>query len=104
MARKQIYKTSKNAYPAPYLALRSAVRGFSKSLQKGLALEEVEFHTAIVEDQYVIAQANVALDEKRRFRDEIVSARQGGDFILSQSDKVATWMFRQSSLLALPHP
>jgi DNA-directed RNA polymerase subunit beta len=59
-----------------------------RKVEKGLALEEVEFHTAMVEDQYVIAQANVALDEKKKFRDEIVSARQGGDFILSQSDKV----------------
>ena len=59
-----------------------------RKVEKGMALAEVEFHTAMVEDQYLIAQANVPLDEKKKFRDEIVSARQGGDFVLSQSNKV----------------
>jgi DNA-directed RNA polymerase subunit beta len=48
----------------------------------------VEFHTAMVEDQYVIAQANVALDDRGKFQEQVVSARQDGDFVLSQSDKV----------------
>lgn len=50
--------------------------------------DEVEFHTAIVEDKYIIAQANAELDSNNRFVKEIISARQGGDFILSPSDKV----------------
>ena len=48
----------------------------------------MEFHTAMVEDDYVIAQANVSLDENNKFRDQVVSARQGGDFLLSPSNKV----------------
>ena len=59
-----------------------------RKVEKGLATDDVEFHTAIVEDQYVIAQANVELDGKKKFRDQVVSARQGGDFVLSQSNKV----------------
>ena len=59
-----------------------------RKVVKSTALSEVEFHTAMVEDKFVIAQANVALNEKNKFRDEIVSARQGGDFILSPSEKV----------------
>ncbi|MGV7220688.1 MAG: DNA-directed RNA polymerase subunit beta [Nitrospinales bacterium] len=51
--------------------------------------DEVEFHTAMVEDGFIIAQANVELDNKNKFANEIISARQGGDFILSPSDKVA---------------
>ena len=53
-----------------------------------IAKNEVEFHTALVEDQFVIAQANVELDEKKKFVESVVSARKGGDFILSPSDKV----------------
>ena len=56
--------------------------------ENGLALDDVEFHTAMVEDEYVIAQANAALDDNSKFRDQVVSARQGGDFILSQSSKI----------------
>jgi DNA-directed RNA polymerase subunit beta len=51
--------------------------------------DDVEFHTAMVEDGFIIAQANVELDGKNKFAHEIISARQGGDFILSPSDKVA---------------
>ena len=59
-----------------------------RRVKKGSALDEVDFHTAMVEDQYVIAQANVALDGRGKFQEQVVSARQGGDFVLSQSDKV----------------
>ena len=59
-----------------------------RKVEKGSALDEVEFHTAMVEDQYVIAQANVALDDRGKFQEQVVSARQDGDFVLSQSDKV----------------
>ncbi len=50
--------------------------------------DEVEFHTAMVEDEYIIAQANAELDKSNKFVNDIVSARQAGDFILSPSDKV----------------
>src|SRR4029079_15522059 len=38
--------------------------------------------------QYIIAQANVELDEDGRLVGERVNARQAGDFILSPRDKV----------------
>ena len=59
-----------------------------RRVAKGSAENEVEFHTAIAEDKYVIAQANVELDKNNKFKESIVSARQGGDFVLSPSDKV----------------
>ena len=59
-----------------------------RKVKNGSALDSVEFHTAMVEDEYVIAQANAALDDNNKFQDQIVSARQGGDFILSQSSKI----------------
>ena len=59
-----------------------------RRVSNGVVSDEVEFHTAMVEDEYIIAQANAQLDEDRKFVNDIVSARQAGDFILSPSDKV----------------
>ncbi|MCH7651605.1 MAG: DNA-directed RNA polymerase subunit beta, partial [Nitrospinae bacterium] len=54
----------------------------------GQVTDIVEYHNAMVEDDYIIAQANAELDHKNRFVKEIVDARQAGDFILSPRDKV----------------
>jgi DNA-directed RNA polymerase subunit beta len=59
-----------------------------RKVEKGHAKDEVEFHTALKEDQYVIAQANAELDKNSKFVESILSARKGGDFTLSSSDKV----------------
>ncbi|HEY2121452.1 MAG TPA: DNA-directed RNA polymerase subunit beta [Candidatus Acidoferrum sp.] len=40
------------------------------------------------EDKYVIAQANVALDEKLRITTELVNCRQAGNFVLKHRDEV----------------
>ncbi len=50
--------------------------------------DEVEFHTAMVEDEFIIAQANAELDSSNKFVSDIISARQAGDFILSPREKV----------------
>lgn len=63
------------------------VAGTSK--KKGVEFEPYCFYlSAWEEDQYIIAQANVELDEKNRLKGERVNARQAGDFILSPRDKV----------------
>ncbi|MBI5428720.1 MAG: DNA-directed RNA polymerase subunit beta [Nitrospinae bacterium] len=59
-----------------------------RKVANGQVSDEVEFHTAMMEDKYIIAQANAKLDGKNKFVDQIISARQGGDFILSPSDKI----------------
>ncbi|MFQ5482352.1 MAG: DNA-directed RNA polymerase subunit beta, partial [Nitrospinaceae bacterium] len=53
-----------------------------RKVEGGAVSDEVEFHTAMVEDGYIIAQANAELDKKNHFVNPIISARQGGDFIL----------------------
>ncbi len=40
------------------------------------------------EDKYVIAQANVALDDKLRITTELVNCRQAGNFVLKHRDEV----------------
>jgi DNA-directed RNA polymerase subunit beta len=57
--------------------------------KKGVEFEPFCFYlSAWEEDQYIIAQANVELDEDNRIRAERVNARQAGNFILSQRDQV----------------
>jgi DNA-directed RNA polymerase subunit beta len=40
------------------------------------------------EDKYVVAQANVALDEKLKITTELVNCRQAGNFVLKSRDEV----------------
>ena len=54
----------------------------------GHAKDDVDFHTALVEDKYIIAQANVKMDEKKKFVEPIIAARKGGDFTLSPREKI----------------
>ena len=60
-----------------------------RKVSNGIVSDEVEFHTALKEDQYIIAQANATLDKNNKFEEQIISARQGGDFVLAPSDKVS---------------
>ena len=59
-----------------------------RKVEKSVAKDDVDFHTALIEDTFVIAQANVEMDEKKKFVQPIVSARKGGDFILSPSETI----------------
>ena len=59
-----------------------------RKVTNSVAQGDVEFHTALVEDKYVIAQANAKIDEKKKLSDAIVSARKGGDFVLTPREKV----------------
>jgi DNA-directed RNA polymerase subunit beta len=57
--------------------------------KKGVEFEPFCFYlSAWEEDQYIIAQANVELDDNNRIKAERVNARQAGNFILSQRDQV----------------
>jgi DNA-directed RNA polymerase subunit beta len=60
-----------------------------RSKKKGVEFEPYSFYlSAWEEDQYVIAQANAAVDEEGRLKQERVNAREAGNFILSPRDKV----------------
>jgi DNA-directed RNA polymerase subunit beta len=60
-----------------------------RTKKKGVEFEPFCFYlSAWEEDQYVIAQANVELDDDRRIRNERVNARQEGDFVLSPREKI----------------
>ena len=54
----------------------------------GQTQSEVEYLSAIEEGNYVIAQANAALDDDGRLVDELVSCRYANEFAMSPPDKV----------------
>jgi DNA-directed RNA polymerase subunit beta len=47
-----------------------------------------DYLSAWEEDKYIIAQANIELDEKGRITNELVNARQAGNFVLKQREEV----------------
>jgi len=60
-----------------------------QSKKKGVEFEPFCFYlSAWEEDQYIVAQANVKLDEDNRIVDDRVNARQAGDFILAPREKI----------------
>jgi len=59
-----------------------------RKVANGAVTNEIEYLSAIEESEYVIAQANAALDEKGRFTDELISSRYQNEFTLSTPDKV----------------
>jgi DNA-directed RNA polymerase subunit beta len=56
---------------------------------EGQVTDEVEYLSALEEEVHIIAQANVPMDEKRRFAVKLVSARgRGGEFIMVPGEQV----------------
>ncbi|MGQ0524545.1 MAG: DNA-directed RNA polymerase subunit beta [Betaproteobacteria bacterium] len=49
---------------------------------------DIHFLSAIEEGQYMIAQANAALDKSSRFSDELVSCRHRNEFTLSSPERI----------------
>ena len=47
-----------------------------------------DYLSAWEEDKYLIAQANVKIDDKGRITDDLVNARQAGNFVLKHRDEV----------------
>ncbi len=54
----------------------------------GKVTDKIDFLSAIEESQYVIAQANAALNDKGQFADELVSCRHKNEFALSTPDRI----------------
>jgi DNA-directed RNA polymerase subunit beta len=63
--------------------------GGKRRVKKGIEFEPHPFYlSAWEEDQYIVAQANVAVGEDGRLLEDRVNARQAGNFILAQRDAV----------------
>ncbi len=56
--------------------------------EKGVVTEEIHYLTADEEDEFIIAQANVPLDEQGRFMDSKVNSRHGHDILVVPIAKI----------------
>ena len=54
----------------------------------GKVTDEVQYMSATEEMRHTVAQANAALDENGKFKNDLVSTRQNGDYTLAQSGSV----------------
>jgi DNA-directed RNA polymerase subunit beta len=59
-----------------------------RKVKDGRVSDEIHYLSAIEEGQYMIAQANAALDEKGHFTDELVSCRNRNEFTLASPDRI----------------
>jgi len=59
-----------------------------RKVARGKVTSDVEFLSAIVEGDYVIAQANAELDSNGRFVDEFIPCRHKGEFTLKEPSEV----------------
>jgi len=54
----------------------------------GVVTDDVQYMSATEEMRHTVAQANAALDDNGKFKNELVSTRQNGDYTLAQSSAV----------------
>lgn len=59
-----------------------------RKIVDGKVSDQIEYLSAIEEGNYVIAQANAALDGEGRFTDELVACRQAGETLLTAPENV----------------
>ncbi len=59
-----------------------------RKVDNGKVTDEVKYLSAIEEGKYVIAQANANLDKSGKFVDDLVSTRQGGEFVMNTPDQI----------------
>ncbi|MEE2997262.1 MAG: DNA-directed RNA polymerase subunit beta [Pseudomonadota bacterium] len=59
-----------------------------RNVENGKVSDEVVYHSAIEEGQYTIAQANAPLDKSGKFTEDLVSCRQGGEFIMARPETI----------------
>jgi len=55
--------------------------------ETGIVTDEVEYMTADVEDNFIVAQANVPLDENGRFKNQVVNGRYRDEFVELDREK-----------------
>ncbi|MDJ0896521.1 MAG: DNA-directed RNA polymerase subunit beta [Alphaproteobacteria bacterium] len=59
-----------------------------RRVKEGKVTDEVVYLSAMEEGKYIIAQANADLDDKFKFRDDLVSCRKAGDFVMVRPEDI----------------
>jgi len=59
-----------------------------RKVEKSKVTDEVRYLSAMDEGRYTVAQANAALDKNNRFVDDLISCRQGGDYLMVRPEDI----------------
>src|SRR5262252_5253597 len=59
-----------------------------RRVREGRVTEEIEYLSALEEEEHTIAQANAPLDAKNHFTSDLVSSRIGGEFTMVRPDQI----------------
>src|SRR5205814_162076 len=59
-----------------------------RTVLNGTVTGEVTYLSAMEEQKHTVAQASADLDDAKHFVDELVSARQNGEFVMAPRDSV----------------
>ncbi len=59
-----------------------------RRVEKGRVTDEVVYLSAMEEGRYMIAQANAGLTKAGKFADDLISCRQGGEYLMSRGDDI----------------
>ncbi|OIP43390.1 MAG: DNA-directed RNA polymerase subunit beta [Deltaproteobacteria bacterium CG2_30_63_29] len=59
-----------------------------RKVTDGKVTDEVIFHSALAEEQLVIAQANATVDEEGRLTDPLIECHENGEFVVVGSEEV----------------
>ena len=57
-------------------------------VEDGRVTDRVVYHSAFEERRYTIAQANAPIDAEGKFTEELVSCRQGGEFVMARPEDI----------------
>jgi DNA-directed RNA polymerase subunit beta len=86
----QIVNAGDSEFKAGEIVERDKVEDLNEELKRRKVVYEPYcfYLSAWEEDKYVVAQANVALDERLRITTELVNCRQAGNFVLKSREEV----------------
>ena len=73
-------------------------------VKDGKVTDEIIYLSPIMEKNHYIAQANVEMDKKGKFKEEFVTARHQGETSLVSVGMITLWMFHQSKYCRLQPP
>jgi len=59
-----------------------------RKVERGKVTNTIEYLTAHQEEKFTIAQANAPVDERGRFKSNLVSARRGGEFVMAAAEDI----------------
>ena len=59
-----------------------------RKVENSRVTDEVVYLSAMEEGRYVVAQANAELDENNRFANDLVSCRQGGEYLMFRPEAI----------------